>query len=131
MLDTEQTRAIEELINRYATAVDMRDAALLASCFTSDLKADYGEQLGRFDRRDAFVAHFIGMLTALGPTLHYMTNMVAQPSAGGAKVRTYTQAVVTLPGDAGVIRTAGLYDDVLVETPEGWKIKERVYTTVQ
>lgn len=126
-MNIDQQRGIEAVLLRYATAADTRDKALLANCFTPDVKADYGDQIGRFESRDALVAHLSNMLSACGPTLHYISNIVLAQTASGVKSRCYTQAVVTLPGVEVPIRTAGFYEDDLIETSEGWKICMRVY----
>ncbi|MBW7652352.1 nuclear transport factor 2 family protein, partial [Anoxybacillus sp. ST4] len=128
MLPLEDQRAIEALLLRYATAADARDMSLLASCFTDDVRADYGEGIGRFEGRDALIGQLSAMLDACGPTLHYISNIVASGDGEGARVRCYTQAVVRLPGQEVPLRTAGTYDDRLRRTDGVWRIAERVYT---
>jgi|KBSSwiStaDraftv2_1062776.scaffolds.fasta_scaffold192596_3 hypothetical protein len=130
MVDAETQFAIEALQRRYATAADTRDAELLSTCFTEDVKANYGEQIGQFDSREGLVGHLSAMLGACGPTLHFITNTVLEPVAGEIKAKSYTHAVVYIPGMDAPLRTAGTYDDLLVKTSGGWQIKERVYTGI-
>lgn len=128
----EDQRAIEALLLRYATAADTRDFAMLASCFTDDVTADYGADIGRFAGREALVGQLAAMLGACGPTLHYISNVTIGGGEQGAEVqaRCYTHAVVHVPGVEAPIRTAGTYDDRLRRTDAGWQIAGRVYTPV-
>ena len=60
---------------------------------------------------------------------HVTTNIVIEPSPEGAKGKAY----LSLPGlgtQGGGMRVAGLYEDTMVKTPEGWKFKLRVYTPI-
>jgi ketosteroid isomerase-like protein len=129
-ISLEDQRAIEALLVRYATAADQRDISLLASCFTDDVRADYGPVMGQFEDRAALVANLEAMLGACGPTLHYVSNFVLSPEGDQIRSRCYTHAVVHLPGADAPLRTAGTYDDRLRRTSDGWQIAERVYTAV-
>ena len=129
-LSLEEQRAIEALLMRYATAADSRDAALLASCFTEDVRADYGSQIGKFEGRAALVGHLQAMLGACGPTLHFISNVVLSGHGEAISSRCYTQAVVHLPGAETPLRTAGIYDDRLRRTQDGWRIATRVYSPI-
>lgn len=130
MLDANSRSAIEALLVRYATAADERDAAQMESCFTPDVTADYGEQIGKFASRQELVGHLTAMLGGCGPTLHFISNIVLTPVDGGIKSKCYTHAVVWVPGMEAPMRTAGTYEDLIVEGGDGWRIKRRIYTTV-
>jgi hypothetical protein len=130
MVQPDDARAIEALLIRYATAADMRDTPLLASCFAEDVRADYGDSIGRFDGRDALVGHLAAMLAGCGPTLHYISNVVLTGEDGEVRSRCYTQAVVYVPGIEAPIRTAGIYDDRLRRAPDGWRIVDRTYSAI-
>jgi 3-phenylpropionate/cinnamic acid dioxygenase small subunit len=123
-------RAIEALLIRYATAADMRDAPLLTSCFTEDVRADYGDAIGRFNGRDALVGHLAAMLGTCGPTLHYIGNVVLAGEDDEIRSRCYTHAVVHIPNVEAPIRTAGVYDDRLRRTADGWRIADRTYSAI-
>jgi ketosteroid isomerase-like protein len=130
MLPHDDQRAIEALLIRYATAADTRDTQLLASCFTEDVRADYGAAIGRFEGRDALVGHLETMLGACGPTLHYISNIVVTGVGNEARSRCYTHAVVRIAGVEAPIRTAGTYDDRLRREADGWRITDRTYSAV-
>lgn len=123
-------RAVEALLIRYATAADTRDTALLASCFTPDVRADYGDAIGRFEGRDALVGHLAAMLGGCGPTLHYISNVVLVAQDDEIRSRCYTHAIVHVSGLDAPIRTAGIYDDKLRRTADGWRIADRTYSAI-
>jgi ketosteroid isomerase-like protein len=130
MMAIDDQREIEALLLRYATAADTRDRALLESCFTEDVRADYGRPIGRFDTRAALVAALEATLGACGATLHFVTNKELSEQGEAVAVRSYTHAVVYPPGAEAPRRTAGIYDDRFVRTPAGWRIAERHYTGI-
>lgn len=126
-ISIEDGRAIEAVLVRYATAADERDAALLATCFTEDVQADFGH-IGRFEGREALVGHLATMLASCGPSLHFVGNFTFIAEGDGVKSRCYTHAVVYRPGNDQPLRTAGTYDDRLRRTGDGWRIYSRIYT---
>jgi len=121
--------AIQSLMHAYATAADTRDQALLADCFVESATAEYGD-LGKWACRADIVSGLGGMLASCGPTLHYVSNIVAWAEGKGAVVRCYTHAVVHVPGLDQPVRTAGIYDDELVRDGDAWRIASRRYTAV-
>jgi hypothetical protein len=60
---------------------------------------------------------------------HVTTNIVIEPSAEGATGKAYL-ALPGLGAQGGGMRVAGLYEDTMVRTPDGWKFKLRVYTPI-
>tara|TARA_B100001057_G_C22488509_1_gene809266 strand:- start:310 stop:735 length:426 start_codon:yes stop_codon:yes gene_type:complete len=129
-LSVQDRQAIEALLIRYATAADARDAAMLASCFTADAKAEYGEPIGSFDSRAELVGGLMAMLANCGETLHYISNVVIEPTKSGAATHCYTHAIVHVPGMDQPMRTAGTYADQLICGDGGWRIAQRVYRGV-
>jgi hypothetical protein len=60
---------------------------------------------------------------------HVTTNIVIEASPAGARGKAY----LSLPGigaEGGGMRVAGLYEDTLVKTADGWKFKLRMYTPI-
>lgn len=129
-VSVETQRAAEELLHRYATAADSRDWALLATCFSTAIDADYGPPIGSFTARDDLVARLQGLLSTFGPTLHFISNVVARPDGDGLSVRSYTHAVLRIQGAEAPVRTAGIYEDYCVQESDGWKIARRRYIPV-
>jgi hypothetical protein len=129
-LSPEDERQIAATLIRYATGIDCRDWAAFRTCFAKDLHADYGDY-GVWKSAEEITNAMEEMHSAVGPTLHRLTNMVMSAVDGGAKARTYVDAILR-PGDAGGVthQACGYYDDQLEKSVGGWKIKSRKYTPV-
>lgn len=131
MDDKEQ---IVEVLIRYATGIDSKDWPLLRSCWTDEIDVDY-QQLGRFTSADAITEMMTRLHENMGPTYHQMSNFVINVNDAGdrASVRSYVHAVLMLaPGDStNWVDAVGHYDDVLVRTPDGWRINRRVSMTAR
>ena len=130
LLSLEDERAVAAVILRYGTGIDTRDWALFRSCFTDDFQADYGV-FGGWNSGDDITQAMEQMHAPLGLTLHRITNIVASAVPGGAKVRSYVDAILTtgVPGEAPK-QGIGFYEDELVTTVQGWKIRRRRFVAV-
>jgi len=61
---------------------------------------------------------------------HYVTNVVIEPSESGAVGRAYVGILDIGNGGNGAksrVDHGGLYNDVYVKTPKGWRFKSRTY----
>jgi len=57
---------------------------------------------------------------------HFLTNVVIEPSAGGAVGRQYLVVLDTAAdGKPGSVLLGGHYEDAYVKTPGGWRFKSR------
>jgi hypothetical protein len=131
MLTLEDERQITGVILNYATGIDRRDYALFRSCFTDDIEADYGAAGGSFTTGDELTDHMEKMHRDLGLTLHRNTNIVITAADGGAEARTYVDALLMTKMNMIAFDPVGYYDDFLVRTLEGWKIKKRKFILVR
>jgi SnoaL-like domain len=130
LLSPEDERQITATLVRYATGIDSRDWVLFRTCFAEELHADYGEY-GVWTSAEAITKAMEEMHSAVGPTLHRMTNMVVSAADGGARARTYVDAILCPLEVGGATHQArGYYDDQLEKSADGWKIKSRKYTAV-
>lgn len=130
-LSAEDERAIASVILRYATGIDRRDWVLFRTCFTEDVRADYGA-FGMWDDAAALTGSMAQMHAAMGHTLHRIGNIVAEPDGDGARARSYVDAVLCLGGpDDATHRAIGFYEDGLVRTGDGWRIRTRRFTLVR
>lgn len=118
---------IEDLLVRYATALDSRDWELLAACFTADGVTDYGEFGGVNTGSAAIVALCRGVLAGLDASQHIITNMVIAAEGDTGTAVCYFQAQHVFRGTAGGDNylVGGTYRDRLVRTSEGWRIAHR------
>lgn len=127
--DTAMSRArgeIEEVLFRYATALDRRDWTALRDVFDPDAVADY-EGIGVFNGRPAVTGVVADFLGKCGPTQHMITNVRIDLDGEKARSRCYLQAVHSGKGRyAGQTMTVwGEYSDRLELRAEGWRIVHR------
>jgi hypothetical protein len=131
MLTLRDELEIIALLTRYATGIDRRDWSLFRSCFTEDARTDYGT-FGQWTSVAQITDFMEQAHAAVGHTLHRLGNFAVAAQGEGAIARCYVDALL-MPGSAGgdVHRAIGFYDDELVKTVHGWRIKVRRFTAVQ
>ncbi len=119
---------IGDVLIRYATGIDQKDWALFRGCWADEIDVDYAE-VGRFTDPDAFTDLMAQLHGNMGATFHRLSNFVIDVDDTGdrASARSYVHAVLMLqPGDAdNWIDVIGSYQDVLVRTSDGWRIRQR------
>ena len=120
-------RAIDDVLYRYAQALDSRDWDLLRSCFTDDAVADYLDLGGVNEGLETIVALCRGALDGLDASQHLIGSPLAQVDGDTATATCYLQAQHVFNGAPGGDQylVGGTYVDRLVRTPEGWRIKHR------
>jgi len=119
---------INDLLTRYADAVDRKDWDQLATCFTADATIDYsasGGAAGVFpDVRD-WLATTMPLFTM---TQHFVTNSRVELNGDEAEGRAYFYNPMTLSGaDGGTdfLIVGGYYNDRYRRTTDGWRIIDR------
>lgn len=118
--------AIEALLVRYADAVDGRDEAALAGCFTADAHASFGGVVTTGGGQA--IAGFL--LSTLGPaaSTHIVSNAIVEIDGDRAAVRSRA-VVYGVRGEPEQLRLRGVtYDDLCVRTSAGWRIARRVHS---
>jgi 3-phenylpropionate/cinnamic acid dioxygenase small subunit len=124
MLDVADTMAIHQLLALYGHLIDEREWSRLSEVFTDDLV---------FDARDfgLGVTHTLDELRdawtgpeASHPLAHHATNIVVDQDADGT-VRVLSKVVGV--GNKGRVGS-GTYRDVVVRTPDGWRLSSRTVT---
>lgn len=130
--ETEDRRAITELLHRSAYALDDKDFVAMAGCFTEDATLDHGPAAATpvISGRDAIVA--LAARTHDGtdrsrPRLasHHISNVIVTfASSDQAQVDSYVHTFHGLgDGTAGLVW--GRWCDDVVRTVEGWRIRAR------
>lgn len=120
---------IEDLLVRYCTAIDHRDYGLLDRCFTDDAELDYSALNGPADAYDKVRAWLEASLVHLDAMQHSISNTVYRIDGDRATTRTQFRNpnVMRRPdGSLHLFTVGGYYDDELVRTADGWKIRRRV-----
>ncbi|MFM8303538.1 MAG: nuclear transport factor 2 family protein [Actinomycetota bacterium] len=119
---------IDELLTRYATAIDGRDFDLLDTVFTPDAHLDYisaGGIAGDMPTVKAWLAEVLPMFPAYQ---HLVGNRrVTLDGDAATSVAVFHNPMAL--GDGTMFFCGGEYHDRLVRTPEGWRITERVEQT--
>ena len=128
-VDVQVRQEVAEVLVRYATAIDRRDWTLLASCFTDDVDADYGD-IGSWQGLDEITTWMRDVHEACGHTMHRITNVSVDANGAGVTARSYVDAIVFGPDNKTGANAVGFYDDELVRADDGWRIARRRFTTV-
>jgi len=121
-LTTQDYVEIEQLYATYNHAIDSGDAEAWAATFTPD---------GSFNTRFTGKEGLMGFIKLWREKMnganrrHWNSNLRITPSAEGANgtVMLMLLDVSTKPPS---IASTGMYTDVLVKTPNGWRFKNRV-----
>jgi 3-phenylpropionate/cinnamic acid dioxygenase small subunit len=117
---------ITELCYRYGLTLDGRDWTGLAALFTPDANAFYLD-MPPCRGYQAIEDTCRAALEPMSATQHLISNVVVRLDGDRAESSCYLQAqhvkAGTPGGDNFVI--AGRYDDQLIRTPDGWRIRER------
>jgi len=129
-VDRAVRQEVADLLVRYATAIDRRDWRMLRSCFTDDCVADYGA-IGRWTSGDEITEWMRTTHDPLGHSLHRITNQTVASSGDAVTARSYVDAIVLGPDNVRGAQAAGYYDDVVLQTDDGWRIARRRYTMVR
>ena len=117
---------IDDVLVRYSTAIDTKDFDLLDDVFTADADCDY-EVVGGF-RGDpaAFKAWLSEVMGFFEFHMHYVTNRAVVLDGDTATAVSYLYNPCVLKGgDGTVLDEGGRYHDILVRTPDGWRIASR------
>jgi len=119
---------IEDVIIRYANAVDFQDDDLLETCFTDDATASFaGVPAGPGGA--AIVAFLVSLRGApvIGST-HRFGNVVVTLNGDEADVQSRA-VVYGVRGEPLQLRMRGItYHDHFVRTAAGWRIARRVHS---
>lgn len=121
--------AIDDLLTRYATAVDNQDWDLYQSCFTDDAHIDYTSSGGISGSLEDVVAWLAKVMPLFEMTQHLVTNRQVEVDGDRATARSYFFNPLGLAdgkGEMTVFFDGGYYIDQLVRSDEGWKIAERI-----
>jgi hypothetical protein len=112
---------IQQLYARYNTAIDSGDENTWASTFTPD-----GVFNNNVTGHDALVKFVRDWRERGNPThlRHWNTNLLIQRTSEGAKGSVYL-SLMDVGVKPPVSTITGMYEDLLVKTPQGWRFKRR------
>jgi 3-phenylpropionate/cinnamic acid dioxygenase small subunit len=123
-LSADDRLAIHELLSLYGHLIDQRRWDDLAQVFAENMVFDatsFGQTLTT-SRRELIERWRTDL--SMHPLAHHVTNIVITEDSDGT-VRVLSKAIGV--GRKGRVGSA-TYDDVVVRTPEGWRLSRRVAT---
>ncbi len=116
---------IEDLLTRYARAVDRRDWDLYRAVFTPEAHIDYTSAGGITAGVDAMCEWLETALSQFPATQHLVSNIDALVNGDTAEVEAMFHNPMKMP-DGSVWFTGGWYHHKLVRTPDGWRSRELI-----
>jgi hypothetical protein len=127
--------AIEQVYIRYCEIVDSKTFDAMDEVFTADATGDYTQALGPgvvSPDRASLIASMhanLGPDSNCGPTHHNVGNfrIAVDGAAARAKVHYYAEHLGQGDFPDALYSMWGQYEDELIRTPDGWRVKARVY----
>ena len=123
---------IDDLITRYATAVDTKDWDLYRTVFTDDAVIDYTSAGGIRGSLGEVVEWLSHALKLFPMTQHLITNRHVVLDGDTATGRSYYYNPLGRPDGKGGMQLlffGGYYNDRFRRTADGWRIAERIEET--
>ena len=117
---------IRGLYAKYAFGFDTGNAGLVGSVYTADAQFIVGGRVVG-DSREKLVGNVKPPAAGKPQMKHMPTNILIEPSEGGANGMSYVALVTFETGKPPVVTGGGAYNDTLVKTAEGWRFKKRDY----
>ncbi len=117
---------IIDLTHRYCWSLDSRDWAGLDTVFLPEATAELRSPL--LEGRDAIRARISRAIEPLDATQHTVTNHMVAVDGDTATCRCYLHSQHVREAAVGgghLYVIAGRYEDELVRTPDGWRIRFR------
>ena len=120
---------IQDLLVRYALAIDTKNWALLDTCFTSDAEIDYTSTGGEKGPYPQIRRWLEKVLSPFAVTAHHIGNVSVELDGDRARSRTYLWNPMGFQQADGTLHwfaVSAHYVDELVRTDAGWRIQQRV-----
>jgi len=131
-LTVEDRIDIDDLLTRYATAIDGRDFELLDTVFAPDAHLDYrsaGGVAGAYPE----VRHWLSeVLTVCDVMQHHVLNRFLRVHEGAVRATSsfLNVNVLEMAGSPWIFKVGGRYHDRLVLADGAWRITERIEDTL-
>ncbi len=120
---------IDDLLSRYATAVDTRDWDLYRTVFTADAVIDYTSSGGIRGGLAEVTEWLSDALSGFSMSQHMVTNRDIRLAGDTATSRSYfynPMGRTRRDGTLALMFVGGYYRDRLRRTGDGWRITERI-----
>lgn len=119
---------IEQLLYRYARAIDAKDWKALGDVFTADARIHYAVERGAELGARELQAWLGQAMRIFKVTQHVVTNPLVELHGDTARCTSYLTAThLQVRHDGALVRTTegSRYSDALVRGPDGWRISAR------
>lgn len=116
---------IVNVVNLYAVATDSHRYDLFERVFTPDVRIDFGGGAA-WTSREQLMQGFKAIHAVFSATQHIVSGHTSIVDGDEAHCVSYVHARFLRDIPDGVFDSTGWYDDQLVRTAEGWRIKDRV-----
>jgi hypothetical protein len=118
---------IVNMVNLYAVATDSRRYELFEHIFTDDVHLDFGAGAA-LDGLDILIPAYRGIHAVFSATQHMTSGHVVQVDGDRACCFSYVTGRFrrALDDGEGLFESTGWYDDTLIRTGRGWRIRERI-----
>jgi hypothetical protein len=123
---------MDDLLTRYAVAIDSLDLELLDTVFTSDAHLDYRSAGGIVGEYRAVREWLSTVLRVFDVTQHLVVNREFIHGDEGVRARSSFLNVnrLQVDGNPWLFTVGGRYRDLLVCTDDGWRIARRIEDTL-
>lgn len=127
MANSDDLIQITNVLNLYAVALDSHRYDLFEKVFTPDVRIDFGGGAA-WTSRAALESGFKAIHAVFAATQHIVSGHAIEVDGDRARSLSYVNArfMRDIDGKRAVFDSTGWYDDALIRTPEGWRIKDRV-----
>ena len=119
---------IQQLLYRYARAIDAKDWKALETVFTPDARIHYAVERGAELGARELAAWLGQAMKIFRVTQHVVTNPLVELAGDTARCTSYltgTHLQVRRDGREVRVTEGSVYRDELVRGPEGWRIRAR------
>ena len=123
----EDVIGVVNVINLYPVALDCQRWELFDQVFTADAEADFGGP-ARWSDLASLKRDFAAIHTPFEATQHVTTNHQVAVDGDRATCLAYVHGrfIRDVPEGGRMFESGGWYDDALVRTEGGWRIRRRV-----
>jgi len=124
----EERAAVEDLLVRYATAVDTRRWELLREVFTPDASIDYASTGGMVGRFGEVLPWLEATMARFKILQHFVSNLRLEDDGPALRARSYVLAKHGYLREGSMVFFAmgGEYEDRILRTEAGPRIERRI-----
>ncbi len=119
---------MQEVLARYATAVDAGRHDLFDDVFVTGAVVDFSRNGGLRDDYPAIKNYLATAMSGFATCQHYFMNFLfdVDGDTGGGRFYCFTQMVTLNDGSEELLADGGYYDVTFRRTEDGWRVQELI-----